>query len=383
MNRRAFLRIAALSATAFKNNWLLAQSPATNRTHWKVRTSIGFDAITFLDALSGGDLYTPYYGADAATFRALLPSAIVSDIPKLWQEARESKFGLLGPNLCLFFSNGNDTNLDTILAALQNREQLILPSYKASSYWSASDWAWFDQHASRLYAVFGAMQAADFVAFRKQRLGLNFDVRLKEIEQSLAPFDVISLQEKLTGRHFNPQIEVVVLKFSQPHGIRVQGQTFLQSEDYGSEVTVRIAAHEMLHPPIPMDGPVAKAVLAILAKDDLERRIVKEHDPKWGYTSLEGLFNEDLVQALDQLISEDLGVAHNPADRWTASDDGIHVLAAGFYGLLRQDHWNKNGGSIEQWLDGALRQGRLSPAVLHSAAAMVLERPIDRLWHVS
>jgi hypothetical protein len=226
------------------------------------------------------------------------------------------------------------------------------------------------------------MRAADFAGFRKERLGQNFDARMKEIEQSLASFDVISLQEKLTGRHFDPEIEVVVLKFSKPHGIKVQGQTFLQSEEYSNVVTVRIAAHEMLHPPIPMDGPVGKAVLATLEKDDLEMRIVKEHNPKWGYTTLQGIFNEDLVQALDQLISEELGVARNPADRWSDNDDGIHVLAAGLYGLLRQDHWNKTGGSIEQWLDRAVRQGRLSPAVLHPAAAGVLGRSVDRLWPV-
>jgi hypothetical protein len=87
-----------------------------------------------------------------------------------------------------------------------------------------------------------------------------------------------------------------------------------------------------------------------------------------------------MCEALDQLISEALGVARNPADRWRKADDGIHVLAAGLYGLLRQDQWVETGGNIEDWLARSVAAGRLAPAVLHPAASRVLERPADRLW---
>jgi hypothetical protein len=87
-----------------------------------------------------------------------------------------------------------------------------------------------------------------------------------------------------------------------------------------------------------------------------------------------------LVEALDQLISEALGVARNPADRWRKADDGMHVIAAGLYGMLRRDKWIDTGGSIEAWLQKAAQSGRLSAANLHPIAASVLERPVDRLW---
>ena len=54
------------------------------------------------------------------------------------------------------------------------------------------------------------------------------------------------------------------------------------------------------------------------------------------------------------MISEAFGVARNPADRWRRSDDGIHVLAAALYGMLRQDRWMENGGNFEQWLAKAV-----------------------------
>ena len=233
--------------------------------------------------------------------------------------------------------------------------------------------------APRLKRLFEAMQAAGFTAFRDERAGA-VTRRIAELDRDLADYDVIRLHEKLTGRDFDPLIEVVLLQFCKPHGIKVQGQTFLQAADWNTPITVRNAAHEMLHPPVRMDGAAAQAALAVLAKDPLIPRVVADHDPKWGYTTLEGLLNEDMAQALDQLISEALGVARNPADRWRKADDGIHVLAGAIYGMLRHDRWIETGGSIEAWLAGAVRAGRFGPARLHAVAAQVLERPINALW---
>ena len=383
MQRRTFLAsaLATLATTTVLSGVVAAQSSGKNKTRWQVRASEGFDAIAFLGPLSGVEMYTRYYGADAEAFAPRLPEAIRKDIVKLASDANEDGFGLLGPNLCLLFStNGNDATIDSLLAALKARNERMLPSYKASQYWDEKDWNWFDKAAPRLEAIFTAMRDAGFAAFRAERAGADLNTRVADVQRSLSSFDVIHWQEKLTGRKFDPTIEIVLLQFSKPHGIKVQGQTFLQATDYDVATTVRIAAHEMLHPPVPMDGEAALAALKVLERDALIMRIVREHDPRWGYTTLDGLLNEDLCEALDQLISEALGVARNPADRWRKSDDGMHVLAAGLYGLLRQDRWVETGGSIEAWLGEATRRGRLAPASLHPVAARVLERPVDKLW---
>lgn len=383
MQRRTFIA-SALATLAAASNTLspraLAQAGGTNKTRWQVRASEGFDALAFLGPLSGAELYTRYYGADATAFGSRLPQAIRDDIVKLSTEANTGDFGLLGPTLSVLFSNGNDATIETVLSALKARNERILPGYQASQYWDEKQWSWFDTNAPRLEAIFTAMRDAGFAAFRAERAGPELNTRIADVQRSLGGFDVISWQQKLTGRTFDPTIEIVLLQFSKPHGIKVQGQTFLQATDYDVPTTVRIAAHEMLHPPVPMHGEVALAALKALEKDALMMRIVREHDPRWGYTTLDGYLDEDLTEALDQLISEALGVARNPADRWHKADDGMHVLAAGLYGLLRQDRWVETGGSIETWLGEATRKGSLAPANLHPVAARVLERPVDKLW---
>lgn len=376
MDRRQFIAVALVTLAVPK---VAAQAPPPMRTQWRVRSSEALDAIAFLGPLSGRDIYRSAYAADADAFAPNLPEAIRADIPRLWDEAERSGFGLFWPVLANLVSGARADTLEALIDALAEPEARIRPAYQASSNWTESDWAWFAPQAARIRGVFVALRDAGFPTFHRER-SAELEGQVRDTARSLAGYDVIRWQEKLTGRGFDPVIEVVLLRWSKPHGVKVQGQTFLQSGDYNTATTVRIAAHEMLHPPFPMDGPAARAALAVLERDALIMRIVREHDPKWGYTTLEGLLNEDICEALDQLISEALGVARNPADRWRRADDGMHVIAAGLYGLLREDRWVETGGSIEQWIADAAGRGRLAPAVFHPVAARVLERPVDRLW---
>lgn len=376
MDRRQFIAVALAALAAPK---IAAQTPPPMRTQWRVRSSEALDAIAFLGPLSGRDLYRTPYVADADAFAPNLPEPVRADIPRLWDEAERSPFGLFWPVLASVVSGARADTLDALIAALADPERRIRPAYQASTNWDQESWDWFVAQTPRIRGIFEALRSAGFVAFRQERAA-ELEGQVRDTARSLASYDVIRWQEKLTGRTFDPVIEVVLLRWSKPHGVKVQGQTFLQSGDYNTATTVRIAAHEMLHPPFPMDGPAARAAMAVLERDALVMRIVREHDPKWGYTTLEGLLNEDVCEALDQLISEALGVARNPADRWRRADDGIHVIAAGLYGLLREDRWVETGGSIEQWIADAAARGRLAPAVFHPAAARVLERPVDRLW---
>jgi hypothetical protein len=377
MDRRLFLA-AALAIPALPALAQSAKPPM--RTRWNVVGSEGYDAIAFLGALTGRELYRRFYGADADSFGARLPAQIRADVPKLADESDKSSFGLLWPVLANVLSGAGITTLESVIAALSDLEGKVRPAFDRNPSREQSDFDWLKANAPRLIRIFAAMRDANFPAFRREKLGEGFDARVAEVSRALAGYDVVRWQEKLTGHAFDPVVNVVLLNFSKPHGAKMQGQTFLQAADYDTATTVRIAAHEMLHPPLPMDGPAARAALGVLARDPLIMRIVREHDPQWGYTTLDGLLDEDICEALDQLISEALGVARNPADRWRKADDGMHVLAAGIYGLLRQDKWIETGGSIDRWLAQAAANGRLLPAVLHPAASRVLERPVDRLW---
>ncbi|WP_147449006.1 hypothetical protein [Corallococcus terminator] len=95
------------------------------------------------------------------------------------------------------------------------------------------------------------------------------------------------------------------------------------------------------------------------------------------------LLDEDTAEALEQLITERLGVAIPARERWRKADDGMHVLAAGLYGLLKADGFEHSGGVIQEWLGRAAHEGRLAPASLHASAARVLGLASEELWRPS
>lgn len=352
----------------------------TIRTRWTISTSEGFDALAFLGPLSGDPFYADYYGKDLAAFLPKLKPETVATIKTIFATDRKLG-GMLGPDLCLLFSGGPTGSIADLVRALKAAETVLLPPYKASQYWDADGWKLLLDIREPLLAIFADLARADFPGFHRSIIDPIAATRLPQMQKRLANTDTIAEQERLLGKTFaDPSIEIVMLHFSKPHGVRIQGQRFLSAIDYPDEIVMRIANHELMHPPFDRNSAAMKAVFMVLGADPLLARIVKEHDPKYGYNSLDGLANEDTVQALDQIINERLGVAKPPKQRWRQSDDGMHVLAAGLYGLLKADGYDRTGGKIEDWLYRAATSGRLGPATLHAAAATVLDRPVDQLW---
>lgn len=372
MNRRQLLAAAAAAA-------LPLPAAAAIRTQWKVRGSEGFDALCFLAPLSGKPLYARYYEAELAEFRPRFAPAAQLALDRL-QKVADAKSWLLAPSLCTLLSAAPDATLDDIILAVREAEARVLPAYRTSPYWDPETWDMLVAGRADLLAVLGGLRDADFPAFRSAFMQAKLDPKVAALSARLATMDVIAEQERLIGRKLDPGIEIVLLWFSKPHGTRIQGQRFLSHVDYPDELTIRIAGHEILHPPFDMDGPTAKAAIGALERDPLVVRILKEHDPAFGYNTMEGILNEDTVQALDQIIAERLGVAIAPAKRWAHADDGMHVVAAGLYGLLKEDGYDRTGGNIETWMAQAVKDGKLAPATLHAAASKVLEVPADRLW---
>lgn len=376
MNRRQlFLTAAAIAAVS------ATPAFAAIRTQWTVSLSEGFDALCFLGPLSGKDFYARYYKDELADILPRMPKPAMEAMASLQAEA-DKQNQLLGPGLCTLMSGAWLDTLDAVIAALDAAETAILPPYKASAYWDQKDWDQFMARRPRLRLVLDGLRQAGFIELRRKAMGPTADTRLPALRQKLAGYDVIAEQERLLGRPLDASLEIVLLWFNKPHGIRVQGQRFITGIVWPDEIVLRNAAHEVLHPPFPMEGPAAKAALAVLEQDALLKKIVAEHDPSFGYNSLEGLLNEDMVEALEQIVSERLGFAVEPHVRWEKADDGMHVLAAGLYGLLKADGYDRTGGNLEAWTIAAAKGGKLAPGRLHAKAAEVLRRPVDALWPV-
>lgn len=360
---------------------LRASSTALMKTRWIVRDSEGFDALSFLSPLSGDPFYLRYYEKEVADFAPRMPAEAMATLKAL--KARSEKANiLLSPFLDLRFSAGSDSSIDDLLTSAADPDVRLLPRFRGSPYWGdddGSDWNEFKAALPAIATVLRGLKEGGFAQFRKQVIAPRLG-RIAELRTKLAGFDPISGAEYYTGRTFDPMIEIILLQFSNPHGIKVIGQRFLSGITYPDEIHIRTAGHEILHPPLDKKGAAWAAALKVLEGDSLIARVLKEHDPKFGYNDLDGLLDEDITEALDQLIAEKAGIAKGPRERWADHDGGMHIIAAAVYGLMRQDGYAKSGGNLEEWLSRQARSGALAPPSLHAAAARVIGRPIDRLW---
>lgn len=383
MNRRdclsALFQLPLVAAVGCATRGSLVPAAPAPRTRWDVTDSEGLDALCFLGPLSGDPFYTHNYPEELARFLPRFSAEAIGTLQQLKASAKEQG-SLLGPFLCVVFSAGPSGTLADLRGSLAEAEQRLLPRFRSSPYWDDREWAWFIEARPALTRVLDALAAADFPAFRRHFLGDRVERRVAALRQRLTGVDIIAEQERLLGRRLQPDITIHLMHFSKPHGIKVIGQRFIAHLDYSDETVIRIAAHEILHPPFDVEHPSIRHALEVLRRDPLLARIVAEHDPSFGYATLDGLFDEDTAEALDQLISERVGVARLAGERWRGADDGMHVLAAGLYGLLKADGFDRTGGAIQDWLGRAARDGRLAPDSLHPAAASVLGLPSDRLW---
>jgi len=349
-------------------------------TDWKTRTSEGFDALCALNLLSGDPYYLEKYPKESASFEAPRYAAARRAAHRLKTAIKDEGGGIVSAFLTLIFSGGPDQSLEAVLASARAPAGLEA-SFRASSFWDDDSWKLFQQVRPDVIEALDAMRDAGFSADWKALMGRAASGGLDSLRADLARFDVLGEQSRLIGHELQQgRIEVILLHFSRPHGIRIQGGRFLTNIGYPASVVLRNAAHEPLHPPYNASDPRLAKAVAEFSNDALIARIVRDHDPSFGYNTVGGVVEEDAVQALEQVVSERLGIAKPAGDRWRDGDGGMHVLAAAIYDLMKESRFAEKGGRFETWFIEMVDTGRLSPREVERRARKVVGDAAVNRW---
>jgi hypothetical protein len=153
-------------------------------------------------------------------------------------------------------------------------------------------------------------------------------------------------------------ITVYLLAYSEPHGIRITGLRFLTHESYPFKIVLHNAIHEPMHPPYNAHDPAILQAIDVLGRDPLIADKVKHHNPSFGYNTTAGYVEEDSVQALEEIISEEFGVGRDARKYWREQDDGMHVLAAAIY-VDYKTALKQAPQPYSKWFAGAVADGKL------------------------
>jgi hypothetical protein len=137
--------------------------------------------------------------------------------------------------------------------------------------------------------------------------------------------------------------------------------------DWPFAIVLRNAVHEMMHPPFDLVGDdELRETLSILGHDEFLMDRIRNHDPAYGYNTFEGFIEEDCVQALDQIINENMGVAIEPHRRWKESDGGMHVFAVALYSVMKEENFDNKKETFRDFLVRIVRSEKISPGKIKS-----------------
>lgn len=229
-------------------------------------------------------------------------------------------------------------------------------------YYNKDAWKLFESVEKDLKIILQFLKDEHFDVYWREEILPKIKAKTPSIAEHLSVYDVIPEVEKHLGYNLaSKKIVVYALYFSRPHGMKLIGARFITDISYPPDVVLRVAIHELLHPPYDLskDRELRKALDTLRADEFLTDKI-RNHNPSFGYNSFESFVEEDCVRALDQIIGERLGLKTDARRRFKEEDDGMHVLAAALYNLMKQEKYDGRQEIFRNFLLRVLLSGKLS-----------------------
>lgn len=359
---------------------LPAGSDAVFQTRWQVSAAPGLDALLLLGAAAGDELQAEYYPNAIDHVRDNLDPDALAALDRVGERMR-GRGMLTGPALALIFSAGPVASLQDVVRSAGDPEAMLRPGLEQSPNWNEERYAGLQTLLPDVLLALEGLQEIGFEAWYDRDILPGVEAAVVANLDAVAAYDIIPEQSRLLGRELDPEIEILIVNFAQPYGIRIVGQRFLAYSGWPGDVQLRIAAHEIFHPPFDPEDPALLERLEALESDPWMRSIVENHNPAFGYNSFMGVINEDSTQALDQIVSERIGVARDPGMRWRHADGGMHMVAAALYQAMMEDGFDQTGGRYSDWLLSALDRDLLSPAEVRRRAGIIVGAEAVEHWY--
>jgi hypothetical protein len=331
-------------------------------TNWKIEPSFKYDLCCFLNILTGDGFYKTYYKNEINPYENKMPDSVQNSVKSLYKKLKLDNEIILSAWLCLYFSAIEGEELDDLILAVSD-PSVLKANFSATPYYDDESWGIFLSVREELLVIFKFLKDAGFKEYWQENIRTKIQKRIDDIKPGLDKYDVIKENESMLGfRLPSDTITVYMLYYNKPHGIKITGMRFLTAIDWPFEITITTSAHEMMHPPYDYkkDDELMKAIESF-STDAFVMDKVNNHDKSLGYNTLEGLFEEDCVQTLDQLINEKLGLARDARLRWKENDEGIHVIAIALYQIMKEENYNSGGRVFRDYLLDLINSGKLRP----------------------
>jgi hypothetical protein len=336
-------------------------------TDWQLRPSLKYDTLCLLNVLSGDPYYLEFYKPEYDHFHPLFQPQEQAAFEQLKRVIKDQGEGIVPARLTLYYSVVDDETLPEMIKTAQDSSAMEA-ALKKTSYWNDSEWKNYEEARPALVTALQALNRVGLAEYWEHEAKPGIEKRIAELSPELPKYNIVpAIEQDLGFPLASNTITVYLLVYSKPHGIRITGERFLTHESYPFRIVLHNAIHESMHPPFDKHDPAIAQAIDTLGQDPLIADKVKHHDSSFGYNTTDGYIEEDSVQALEEIISEQFGVGHNPQDYWKEQDGGMHVLATAIYVDYKEalkhgphtfSHW-----FIHAVADGELRGDKLQNTV--------------------
>jgi hypothetical protein len=337
-----------------------AQSNHTS-TDWDVRPSLKFDTLCALNVLSGDPYYLEYYRADYERLAKLFKPEELAAFANLKHRIKDENGGIISAQLALYFSAVDAETIPEMVRVVEDSSAMER-NLKTTPYYDDEQWKVYDASRPDLKAALLALERIHFETDWKQNALPPVEKARAAITAELPRYNIVPVIEAKLGKPLaSNRITVYLLYYSEPHGIKITGTRFLTHYSYPFRIVLRNAIHEMMHPPYDLahDAELRKDLDSLRADPFLMNK-VEHHDPSFGYNTLDGLVEEDSVQALEEVIAEHFGAGHDSRAYWREQDGGIHVFAVALYSLMQEQHFAEGSDPFPAFLKRMFREGKFA-----------------------
>ena len=320
-----------------------------------------FDTLCALNFLSADEYYLKFYQSDYDRLSPKLRPKERAAFVRLKHRIKDQNQGIISAQLALYFSASNAETIDDLIRVVKD-SSAMQRNLKATTYYSDDGWKIYEDSRGDLEAAFKALKRIRFDKDWEQQVRPRVEKSHAAFAQDLPKYNIVPKIESVLGSPSpSNKITVYLLYYSEPHGIKITGTRFLTHYSYPFRIVLRNAIHEMMHPPYDLAHDAdLRASLEYLHSDPFLMDKLQHHDPSFGYNTLEGLEEEDCVQALEQIVAESFDMGGDPRRYWKEQDDGIHVLAVALYSLMKQQHFLDNREPFPVFLNRMIRTGAFS-----------------------
>ena len=339
-----------------------AQAPADfhNSTEWSFNPSLKYDALCFINILTGDPFYVQFYEEEYELFREKITPEVKPVLEKLLQ-IKQSTGIVLSAGLCLYYSAVEDSTLDQLIQTTRDLSKLK-ENFSKTVYFNEQEWALFEAVQGDIRSCLIFLKEAGFEKYWHENNLPEIEKKINHLQEliSAKDYNLISVQEKLLGFPLqNNTIEVNMIHYAQPHGMKITGTEFITDIAYDFGTVLHNAGHEMLHPPYDLsNNKELQLALEKLKSNAFLMESFENRDPIFGYNDFDTYIEENCVRALDQMVSEKLGLSEGPGDRWKNADGGMHVFANALYQVMTEENFNANGELFADFLIRMIAEGR-------------------------